>query len=342
MNSQYCSPGPHPKDLLLLYVEDLLPTHAKALVMNHLEDCAECREEVETLRRTVSLLKTHKEVFCPEPWELAEYAISGHDCSGSVSRHIEHCPSCAEEFHELSQPAHRGLPDKLWAAIQQECASRQDEFHGVPWFKQLAAYAEQIVTSLRMPLMGIGAAAAAVLVLVLIEAFPRENGEVVAFSPINWENSSSGLVAKGSINLMGAAKKKPSAAIVIRFNSRKDALSSEQIDALYEQLSPAGIVKSNFKVLAPHTVQSTLGLTGVTAMTRSALLSELHAKCGASLAVLVSLARKGDGCEASVELVELPSQSVVYTKQVGPFPMAALGEQLHMSVRDGLEDYIVR
>ncbi|MGC8907922.1 MAG: zf-HC2 domain-containing protein [Desulfomonilaceae bacterium] len=342
MNTQPSLLSPHPKDLLLLYVENLLPTHTKTAVMNHLEECPECLSEVEMLSRSVSLLKTHKEVFCPEPWELAEYAIHGDDCSGSVTRHIAHCPSCAQEFHELSQPAPTAIPDKLWAAIQEECAARQERVNREPWFKGLAAHAERVAASLRMPIMGVGAAAAAILVLVLIQAFPRGAGEMVALSPVAWQNSSSGLVPKGPINLMGAAKKKPSAAIVIRFNSRKDALSSEQIDALYERLKPAGIVSNKFKVLTPRTIQTQLGLTGVTPMTRSELLSELHEKCGVSLAALVSLARRGDGYEASVELVELPSQSVAYQQQVGPFPLASLGEQLKTSVHDGFEDYLVR
>jgi anti-sigma factor RsiW len=342
MNAQPSPPRSHPKDLLLLYVEDLLPSHTRTSVTTHLEECPECRVEVEMLRRSVSLLKAHKEVFCPEPWELAEYAIHGDDCSGSVTRHIEHCPSCAQEFHELSQPAPTVIPDKLWAAIQEECAARQERLNGDPWFKRLVAYAQRVVATLRMPVVGIGAAAAAVMALVLIQAFPREGGEMVALSPVTWQNASSGLVPKGSINLMGAAKKKPSVAIVLRFESRKDALSSEQINAFYEELKPAGIVKDNFKVLAPQTIQTQLGLTGVTAMTRRELLSELQAKCGASLAALVSLARNGDGYQASVELVELPSQAVVYKKQVGPFPMAALGEQLKMSVHDGFEHYMIR
>jgi|GEM_PF-1835248 len=342
MKSMPPTPNPHPKDLLLLYVEGLLSAETRTSVMQHLAGCTECSSEVEVLSQTVSLLQRNKNIFCPEPWELAEFAMRGEVCSGNLKRHIEHCPSCAAELEELSRPAPTSPPSELLAAIQKEYGWTTQKEIRLSLARRIGAYAERVATVLRMPLMGIGAVAAVVLVVMLIQTLPPQGRPVVALSPVNWDSSSSGLIPKGSINLMGTARRKPTAAILVYFNSEKDALSPQQIDKLYEQLKPEPDVRTKVKILSPKTIQTKLGLAGIAAMSRNELMRDLQNKCGVSLTALVSLAKVREGYEASIEVIELPSQSVVYKKQRGPFQEAGLGEQLRVSVQDGLEQYEVR
>lgn len=328
----------HPKDLLFLYVEGLLSTETSTLVERHLHECEECRHELELISSTVSLLKSNKKVFCPEPWELAEFAVKGDECNGFLKTHMEHCPLCAKEFEELSSPGPTSLPAELWSAIQEEYGGARGKHSPWAWSKSLGSYLQRFVTAFKMPLMGIGAVAAALLLVVIfIQGLPLRGRPVVALSAVNWDESSSGLIPKGSISLMGAARKKDIGAVVIYFSSEQVLLPLKQIDELYEQLKPGPHITATVKVISPDTIQKKLGLNSIAAISKNDLLEELHAKCGVTLAVLVSLTRDRDGYDAQIEVIELPSQSVVYHKHGGPFSERELGEQLRVSVQDGLE-----
>ncbi len=327
----------HPKDLLLLYVEGLLSAEESASVMNHLNECIECSQEVEVISQTISLLKNNKSVFCPEPWELAELAMGRCDRSGDLMRHIERCSSCAADLEELSSSVPSSLPSRLWAAVQDEYGLTDKKRNRFSWVKSLGFYTERLASAFKAPIMGLGAVAALLVMFVLIQGLPLRGGPVVAFSRVTWEESSSGLIPKGPINLMGAARTKKTAAVIIFFNSEKDALPPQEIDKLYEELKPDSDLRARFKMLAPETVQTKLGLTGKVSMSKNELLQELHDKCAASLTALVSLGGSRGGYEAQIEIIELPSQSVVYSKKTGPLLDTQLGEQLRVFVQDALE-----
>ena len=76
----------------------------KARLEEHLSTCDECALRVKELRETTAALKQNKQAFCPEPWELYEFAQSGDDPHGTVSIHVQDCPLCSEDLHEWKMP----------------------------------------------------------------------------------------------------------------------------------------------------------------------------------------------------------------------------------------------
>ena len=92
-------PERHLEELFLPYIEDTLTESEKAKVADHLSHCRQCSGEVQAIRGLVHDLKSAREVFCPESWELYEWARSGRP-EGLIFRHVDLCGACAKEVQD--------------------------------------------------------------------------------------------------------------------------------------------------------------------------------------------------------------------------------------------------
>ncbi|MBM3300618.1 MAG: hypothetical protein FJY85_11750, partial [Deltaproteobacteria bacterium] len=114
----------HPKEFLLPYVEDLLPVEERTVMDQHLRSCQECSREVTELDYIIGTLRTHKEVFCPDPWLLQDYVDLGQDPGDRISEHLKECASCSEELsHVKSSPAESIMPPRVREAFEEHYAS---------------------------------------------------------------------------------------------------------------------------------------------------------------------------------------------------------------------------
>ncbi|MDD5491303.1 MAG: zf-HC2 domain-containing protein [bacterium] len=66
----------HTKELLSVYLDQMCSDEEKQIVESHLVECAECRQELEDLRKTVALVTSLKEIEPPENmWAAVEQKI---------------------------------------------------------------------------------------------------------------------------------------------------------------------------------------------------------------------------------------------------------------------------
>ncbi len=111
----------HPVDLLLPFLENTLGPEEISTVRNHVEKCDHCEQELKSLENITSALKTHKNLFCPEPWEIYEFVQSGTDPDKLIARHLNECSLCKHEAETLqTAPANQKIPERMWSELEQE------------------------------------------------------------------------------------------------------------------------------------------------------------------------------------------------------------------------------
>ena len=229
----------HPDALLLPYVEDMITPPEKAEVEEHLSTCDQCASRAEELRETTAALKQNKQAFCPEPWELHDFAQSGNDPHGVISLHVEHCPLCSEDLGawKMAQ-SEEPMPAELWNRLRERLpreAPKQVSPERPRWVQTIW---ESLARFWRAPAMAVGVAAA-VLVLV-VTFYPRDMTQpMIALSSVSWE----GIPKPKSIQ--------KNAAFVVLFKDFKDPVPQKQIDSLYEALKPSMELNERYGIVSP-------------------------------------------------------------------------------------------
>ena len=176
----------HPDDMLLPYVEKLLPPGDMRTVEEHLLECSECANRVEGLRRAIAALKSHSKVFCPEPWELYEYIVHGEDPDGLVKHHVRSCESCRAICRSWSSRAgDEILPRHLWKTMRDRLPTSGEPIR--PATSATSGLKSRFLRHFMFPSLALGAAAAAIMAVFLL--LPHEISQsVVAPGSIVWEN----------------------------------------------------------------------------------------------------------------------------------------------------------
>ncbi|AFM23322.1 hypothetical protein [Desulfomonile tiedjei] len=104
--------------LLLQYIEGSLPQEEGQKVTELLRTNEQARKELDGLKVIMHTLRTDKDLFCPEPSEIADFVATGNDPAGKISDHLKECLSCREDVQSLKclQPAD-GMPPEIWDAV---------------------------------------------------------------------------------------------------------------------------------------------------------------------------------------------------------------------------------
>lgn len=204
-------------------------------------------EMVERFDAMVDSLDLHREAFCPEDWELYDYAFHGTDSTGEIREHVADCSQCKESVSALEasgkirSPVSRGLLK----------AAEKHYDRGIAEPGVSARFADYIARFFRLPVMA--AATAAAVVLLVIGLFPREGSEsMLALSGVTWRTGR-------SLELM--TPNKPKLATVVIIKDKRDKWPQSRIDSLYTALKPTKDLRKLFGFIPPAHVKQSLRTT---------------------------------------------------------------------------------
>lgn len=253
------------QDAMLQYLENTLSSEDRAAFEAHLDECPRCSEEIRDMQLlTQTLSEKGPEIFCPEVWELEEYAETGKDPLGTVASHLESCPSCREE---ISQQTAAGTPKEgpmpFW--VKSVVRERFEAEFGKPPLEQkpgsLARIRKWLSSISMIPAMSLAGAAAALVVAILI--WPRGDIEPVpALSDLQWKPLQLSFMGPSRSPVTpepsAAPATRPRLAIVIFFQGFDERPSQDRIDLLYAALTPTRGMRKRYEFVPPARVKKAL------------------------------------------------------------------------------------
>jgi anti-sigma factor RsiW len=307
----------HPDELLLPYVEGLLNPEERASLEKHIAECAECSASAQALNETVEGLRTNRDAFCPDPWELHEFAFYSIDAAGIISEHIQDCPVCNELVKAWkSEASKEQLPRELWGRLKQALPKK----HGEPIWKQdkPAGFMERLRAMFDVPTWAIGAAT--VVVLLAIMLYPREVPQsVIALSSVSWEN-----VPKPKT--FQAVPKRT--AIIILLKDFHPAVDQPGIDALYEAVAPSMDIYERYYVVPPILIRDLVRKGLVDPSNRTKMLRELKDRLDLTSVVNVTAVSGTEGIAFEAELVDVSTGAILGKKTDSKLTRNDLGPQI--------------
>lgn len=303
----------HPEDLLLLYAEGLLTENEKHVVERHLGACAECSSEVDRLQETIAMLTVHREAFCPEEWELYEYAHYGTDPDGAIGKHLKRCESCRNVVEELTRQVSPSLmPAALWSDMRQQlpspvrvAASAQPDSEG---------FLERVYRMFRFPALAAGLVTAVVLGFVLLKS-PEMPQSVIALSSVGWTN------APKPKSLHRSEK---SAAILLVVEDFDPPWSQERIDKLYDVLVPSVDVYGRFRIVSPRGVKASLDRSTLKLRDTKAVVAAIAKKLSLTTVVVVTITARGQAASVQADRIDPASGQVMAQETAAYVPLANL------------------
>ena len=311
----------HPDDLLLPYVEGLLNTEESASVQEHVAECAECSTQVKALGGTVDDLRAHKDAFCPDLWELHEFAFYSSDAARAISEHIEDCPSCKELVQTWqSEPSKEHLPQELWSRVNK--ALSQDRKKEIRIRAQPTGLMERLRAIFDVPGWAIGAATVVVLLAVML--YPREVPQsVIALSSITWEN-----IPKPK-TFQTVPKR---TAIIIVLKDFHPAVDQTKIDALYESAAPTMDIYERYYVAPPGVIREAVRKRLVDPSDRTKMLRGLKDHLDLTSMVLVTAVSGTEGIAFEAELIDVSTGKILGKKTGSKLAEAVLGPEVRQAV----------
>jgi anti-sigma factor RsiW len=157
---------------LLAYIEGDLDPAAERELLQHIETCPVCKQELHAIKRMDALLADHPESFHPEEEALFRFAIQGSDPEASISHHLDSCAECGKtveayrQMHDLKKviPDTVPLPQALEDARLKGIPSADSEMTKT-WSESFREIFSRLFT---IPTLALGTAAAAILLAVFI------------------------------------------------------------------------------------------------------------------------------------------------------------------------------
>jgi hypothetical protein len=292
----------HPDALLLPYVEDTITSADKADVEEHLRTCDQCALRAQELREAIAALRQNKQAFCPEPWELYDFAQSGDDPHGVISVHVENCPLCSEDLRawKMALPE-EPMPAELWNRLSERLPRSvpRQVLPRTPRWGEI--FLQNLVRWWKAPAMAVGVAAA-VLVLV-VTFYPRDTTQpMIALSSLSWE----GIPKPKSIH--------ENAAFVVFFKDFKDPVPQKQIDSLYEALKPSMDLNERYGIVPPAEVSEAVKSGQVPSNNSAAMIEGLRKNLNVSRVLIVTVFPSADKLSARIEFIDTNSGKTLQTK----------------------------
>lgn len=320
--------GEHIDDLRLAYSENLLSAEERVKFEEHLQKCQDCAKKMTDLTKWMDTVKSNKHAFCPEEWELFDYARCVGGASGILDSHVDNCPSCRKTVEAFRELAHNeGVPEELW----QRMTGIHEQPRTAPlalvrtWFHSLL---DQFSDFLRPRFVFAAAVAAAILVAVLI--FPTgTSGPVLGLSSVHWGPSH-------PLNLMGrperavpkGAPKKERLAIVLYFNDFKSQPDQERIDSFYKMLDPGRDVRLSYDLVSPSDVKEALESAGSKEGGKNEVLRVVRDKLFVTQMLIMEISEKADRFGIKVELMDAKAGTLIRGRELVDIREADLAEQV--------------
>jgi len=318
----------HPTDNLLSYLEDTLPPEDRAMVAQHLGTCEECSNELKVLDHMTRSLRNRKDAFCPEPWELQEYADRGRDPEGKLAGHLAKCRLCSEELQSFRLGAEDGrAPFTLRVAFRENFPEKHPEAADEGPKGLLSTISQWLSPIFRVPVMALGTAAAVVLVVVLM--YPGGELEpVTGLSSVTWDQPQGRFYPKSGLNLMGPEKHKSRATTVLIFKGLRDPIPQERVDGLYRSLKPGNDLARRLDFVSPSVLKEVLEEAGINAPKKKDLLQVLHKDLGVAAALIATIESRQDGFRVELELTDPATCQVAARKSEDKIAEPDLPEKL--------------
>jgi hypothetical protein len=299
----------HPDDLLLPYVEDMITPAEKAGIEEHLSTCRDCASRVEELRETIAALRENKRAFCPELWELHDFARSGDDPHGVISTHVENCPFCSEELSAWkSATIEERMPAELWSELKTRLpkSSPKQIITSAPGW--LHIFLDNLVRFWKAPAMAAGAVAAVLLLVVIFYQFPWE-----PISPI--------------------PKSLPQkTAFVVLFKDFKEPALQKQIESVSEALGASSDLKDRYTIVSPKETSELIESGKVSSHDRSAMIDGLKRNLNVSRVLIIAVFPAADEFAFRVELIDTIDGKTLQTKTDERIARDRLAERVHSDV----------
>ena len=298
-------------------MEGLLSPEERVSLEKHLAECAECSASAQALKETIGDLRTNKDAFCPDPWELHEFAFYGSDSAGIISEHIQDCPACNELVQKWkSEASKERLPKELWGRLKEALPKN----HSEPIWKQAkpAGFMERLRAMFDVPTWAIGAATVVVLLAVML--YPREVPQsLVALSSVSWEN-----VAKPKT--FQAVPKRT--AIIILLKDFHPAVDQPAIDALYEAVAPNMDIYERYYVAPPALIRDLVRKGLVDPSNRAKMLRQLKDHLDLTSIVEVTVVSRTEGITFDAELIDVSTGTILGKKKESKLTRNDLGPEI--------------
>ncbi len=289
----------------------------RASLEKHIAECAECSALAQALNETIEDLRTNKDAFCPDPWELHEFAFYGSDAAGIISEHIQDCPVCNELVQAWkSEASNEQLPQDLWVRLKQALSKNHNE----KIWKQAkpAGFIERLRAMFDVPTWAIGAATVVVLLAIIL--YPREVPQsVIALSSVSWEN-----VPKPK-NFQAIPKR---TAIIILLKDFHPAVDQPAIDALYEAVAPSIDIYERYYVVPPVLIRDLVrkGLVDPSNLTK--MLRQLKDHLDLTSIVNVAAVSRAEGIAFDAELIDVSTGTILGKKTESKLTQNELGPEI--------------
>ena len=310
----------HPDDLLLSYAEGLLNPEERASVQQHIAECAECSASVKELQETINDLREHKDAFCPDPWELHEFAFYGQDVGAKISKHIAECPACRETVQTWkSEASKEHLPQELWSRVNKTLSENRNR--EILTKERSIGFMERLRSLFDAPAWALGAVAAAVLLAVFL--YPRgAPPSLIALSSVTWENAPKPKV------LQPASKR---AAIIIVLKDFRPELSRIQIDKLYDEVTPTMDVYERYHVVPPAEISAAVRKGLIDPSNRTKMLRGLRDHLDLNMVALITVASKPEGINFEADLIDTVTGRTLDEKTGSEIAESDLGPEIRRS-----------
>ncbi len=268
-------------------------------VEEHIKSCPDCSARSAELDRMIDNLSEYREVFCPDSWELYEFADTGNDPGARIARHIDRCAACREKIRDYTGSACDtvGMPPLVLNAFRERVARGEVAQESVSGSRQ-TAISDFFTRLFRTPVFAFGAVAAAILLAVLI--YPRmAQPPLVALSDVAWKPK---LVLMGG---RGASQTgpKPRVAAIILFEGFDSAWPQDRIDGLYEAMRPTHKMRKRFRFLSPLDVKKSVAGEG-TRISVERLMNTLRTKESADYLLLLTMKPLKDRIEVQARVLD--------------------------------------
>jgi uncharacterized protein with PIN domain len=302
----------HPDALLLPYVEDMISPPVKAGLEEHLARCEECASRVEELREMTSALKGNKEAFCPELWELHDFARTGEDPHGIISAHVENCPSCSENLAAWKRAeSEERMPAELRGRLRERLPQSPPKKTVLPESVWWHIFLDKLARFWKAPTIAAGAVAAVLLVVIFYRA------------PI-----------EPTIPIPKSLPQKT--AFVVLFKDFKDPALQKQIESIGEALSGSSDFKDRYDIVSPAETSKVIEREKTLLDDRSALIDGLRRHLNVSRVLAVTVFPSGDKLAVRVELVDTIHDKTLQTSTDENIERNELADRIRSDVRSML------
>ena len=287
---------------ILAYVEDALSPEEREEVEAEMRDSEKSFKEVKELDVITSAMKFHKlEIFCPEPWELYEYASTKSDPSGVIARHVESCPECLAEVESFATPYKKEAMTSAVQAAFRDTFSQPKVRTPAPVSTTLTDRIKEFFSWMAGAPLAPLATAAAVAVLVIM-VFPRGGVETtLGLSQTAWTQD------KG---VPKTILKRPRAAAVIALKGFDKPMDPARLDEIYKRLEPSGDVQQRIELVSPTKLSAALGDMAKKPLNQEALTARLKDDLNVSRLLIVTVSPSESRFNVSGELIDLKSGAI--------------------------------